>query len=161
MTLHKPGDFIKRLMLVLGLCVMGVGQSIGQPGRSAGDEAGVREVVRSYVAARERGDAATLATLFTEDADQLTSSGEWRRGRTALVQGTLASSKANSGARSIAIQTVRFPAADVAIADGEYTIAATGGAAERKMWTSFVIVRAGGSWRISAIRNMLPAAAAR
>jgi uncharacterized protein (TIGR02246 family) len=114
-------------------------------------------VVTAYVEARDRADAAAIAALFTEDADQLVSSGEWRRGRTALVQGTLASSKANPGARTIAIQTVRFPTPDVAIADGEYTIAAGTAAADRKMWTSFVMVRTGSTWRISAIRNMLPA----
>ena len=72
------------------------------------------------------------------------------------MRGTLASSKANSGARTITIKTVRFPAADVAIADGEYVIAATSSAQARNMWTSFVLIRAGGRWRIDAIRNMLP-----
>ena len=129
----------------------GVAQSKG------GDEAAVRDVVANYVAARDRGDAAAVAAVFTENADQLTSSGEWRRGRDELVRGTLASSKANSGARTITITTVRFPAADVAIADGEYVIGATSSAPARKMWTSFVMIRSGGRWRIDAIRNMLPA----
>jgi len=120
----------------------------------------IREVVRRYTAARERGDATALTALFTEDADQLTSSGEWRRGRAQLVPGTLASSKSNTGTRTITIKTVRFPAPGVAIADGEYVIAASQGAAARNMWTSFVMVRSEGQWRISAIRNMLPAAPA-
>ena len=72
---------------------------------TAGDEAAVREVVKNYVAARDRGDAAGVAAVFTEHADQLTSSGEWRRGRDELVRGTLASSKSNSGVRTIAIKT--------------------------------------------------------
>ena len=136
-----------------GLCMAAAAQSPGT------DEAAVRAVVATYVAARERGDAAAVAAVFTEHADQLTSSGEWRRGRDALVRGTLASSKANSGARTITIKTVRFPAPDVAIADGEYVIAASGAAAARNLWTSFVMVRSGGRWRIDAIRNMLPAPA--
>ena len=147
-----------RMILPILLCVTGV-LTAAQAGRSVPDEAGVRDAVRMYVEARDRNDAATLAALFTEDADQLVSSGEWRRGRAALVQGTLASSKANAGARTISIQSVRFPSPDVAIADGEYTIAATGTGAARNMWTSFVMVRSGGSWRITAIRNMLPASA--
>jgi uncharacterized protein (TIGR02246 family) len=133
----------------------------GAPAQSTDAEAAIREVVNSYVAARERASAEEIAALFTADADQLTSSGEWRRGRDELVRGTLASSKANAGARAITIKTVRFPAADVAIADGEYVIAATQSAATRHMWTSFVLVRAEGRWRISAIRNMLPASAPR
>ena len=147
---------LKRLCLVafLGAAVMGAsprGQNAG------GGEAAIKEVIASYVASRDRGDAAGLAELFTADADQLTSSGEWRRGRDALVKGTLASSKSNAGVRTITIKTVRFPAPDVAIADGEYVIAASQTAAARQMWTSFVLVRGEGRWRIGAIRNMLPA----
>ena len=123
----------------------------------AGDEAAVRAVVAEYVGARERGDAAAVGAVFTERADQLTSSGEWRRGRPELVRGTLASSKSNAGARTITIKSVRFPAAGVAIADGEYVIGAAGATAARNMWTSFVMIHSGRRWRIDAIRNMLPA----
>ena len=125
--------------------------------KSGADESAVREVVKKYVDARERADEAAIRALFTEDADQLVSSGEWRRGREGVVKGTLASSKSNAGARTIEVETIRFPARDVAIADGRYTIAASGTAQARNMWTSFVMVRVSGSWKIAAIRNMLPA----
>ena len=121
------------------------------------DDAAVRDTVKEYVAARDPGDATALGGLFTADADQLVSSGEWRRGREELVRGTLASSKSNAGTRTITLKTVRFPTPDVAIADGEYVIGASQTAAARNMWTSFVMVRNQGRWRISAIRNMLPA----
>lgn len=146
--------------VIAGSCVLGLGVQFATAALAqskGGDEAAVREVVANYVAARERGDEAGVTAVFTESADQLTSSGEWRRGRDELVRGTLASSKTNSGARTISIRTVRFPAADVAIADGEYVIAATSSAQARNMWTSFVMIRSGGRWRIDAIRNMLPA----
>jgi uncharacterized protein (TIGR02246 family) len=125
-----------------------------KPGAS-NEEQAVREVVRNYVEARERRDAAGVRALFTEDADQLTSSGEWRRGREEVVRGSLASSAANTGARTIAIDAVRFPAAGIALADGAYTIGS--GQTVRNMRTSFVLVRREGAWLISAIRNMLPA----
>ena len=115
------------------------------------DEAAVREVVKKYVDARDRSDAKAIEALFTQDADQLTSSGDWRKGRDEVVKGTLASSKANPGTRTIAIETVRFPAPGVAIADGRYDIGT------RHMWTSFVMVRTATTWRIASIRNMLPA----
>jgi hypothetical protein len=68
----------------------------------------------------------------------------------------LASSERNAGKRTIAVESVRFVAPGVAIADGRYEIA---GAADdaRRMWTTFVITRNAGGWRIEAIRNMLPA----
>lgn len=124
-------------------------------GRPA-DEAAIRDVVKRYVEAREQADAKAVAALFTDDADQLTSSGEWRKGRDAVVAGTLASSKRTAGTRTIAIETIRFPAPDVALADGRYEIAG-GQDGARKMWTSFLLTRTAGAWRISAIRNMLPA----
>jgi len=130
------------------------------------DEAAVREVVKKYVDARDGSAAKVIESLFTADADQLTSSGEWRKGRDEIVRGTLASSKANPGARTITIETVRFPSPGVAIADGRYEIAPStradgsarsGQASPRRMWTSFLMVRMQNTWRIAAIRNMLPA----
>jgi uncharacterized protein (TIGR02246 family) len=132
------------------------GRIQGKPDR-AQDEAAIRDVVKEYFGSRDRRDAATLATLFTADADQLVSSGEWRKGREALVKGTLASTaRTGAGNRTITLETIRFPTRDVAIADGRYEI--TGGAGgDRRMWSSFVMVRDGSTWRIAAIRNMLPA----
>jgi uncharacterized protein (TIGR02246 family) len=126
------------------------------PANSSPDETAVRDVVKRYVDARERRDERAIAALFTSDADQLVSSGEWRKGRDAIVKGTLASSQQTGGKRTIAVESVRFPARDVAIADGRYEITGgTGG--DRKMWTTFVLARTADGWRIAAIRNMLPA----
>lgn len=125
---------------------------------STGDAAAVRAVVARYVSAREARDASRLAALFAEDADQLVSSGEWRRGREAVVSGGLASSAQSSGVRTIDVETVRLVTPDVAIADGRYDIAGTATTPARRMWTTFVLVRRNGAWLISAIRNMRPAA---
>jgi uncharacterized protein (TIGR02246 family) len=123
-------------------------------GPRTADEASVRELVRQYVNARELKDAARIGVLFTADADQHTTAGEWRRGRDAIVPGALASSGRNPGRRSITVESVRFVTPDVAIADGPYTIAADGGT--RRMWATIVAVRQAGTWRIAAIRNMVP-----
>jgi uncharacterized protein (TIGR02246 family) len=120
----------------------------------ATDEAAVRDVVRRYVNARELKDPAAIEALFTADADQHTTSGEWRRGRAQIVPGTLESSKRNPGTRTITVQAVRFIAPDVAIADGPYEIAGAGGT--RRMWATLVLKREAGAWRIAAIRNMVP-----
>ena len=146
--------------VMLAISLLALPGAAAQPAPDATrDEAAVRDAVRAYVAARAARDAAAIGRLFTEDADQLTSSGEWRKGRDTLVRGTLASSKANSGTRTIAIEAVRFPAPGVAIADGRYTIAGGEPGGERRMWTSFVFVKVQSAWRIAAIRNMLPAPA--
>ncbi|HEY7448943.1 MAG TPA: SgcJ/EcaC family oxidoreductase [Vicinamibacterales bacterium] len=120
------------------------------------DEAAVRRVVDQYMAARERRDPKAIEQVFAVDADQRTTAGEWRRGRAAVVPGTLESSKRNAGTRSIKVEAVRFVAPDVAIADGPYEIAGGGSGDVRRMWTTIVLTRGAEGWRITAIRNMAP-----
>lgn len=142
------------LVMAAGLMPDLLARQQASPAR--GDEAAVRDVVARYVTAREARDPAAVAALFTSDADQLTTSGEWRRGREAIRAGTARSSERNPGSRRIVVETVRFLTPDVAVADGPYEIAAGGGAAVRQMRTTLVLVRTAEGWRISAIRNMVP-----
>jgi uncharacterized protein (TIGR02246 family) len=123
---------------------------------AATDEAAVRALVDAYSAAREKGDAAALTALFTADADQLVSSGEWRKGREAVVKGSLASSQQTQGKRTFTIETVRLVAANVALVDSRYDIAQADGTT-RRMWAAWLLVKDGPAWKIAAIRNMLPA----
>ncbi len=123
----------------------------------ADDAEAIKELVGQYSAARESRDPEAIRKLFTDTADQLVSSGVWRRGREALVEGMLGSSRRNTGTRTLTVETVSFPTADVAVADARYVIKGTGGAADRKMWSTFVCVRVDEEWKIGAIRNMLPA----
>ena len=134
------------------------------PGSAAGqapptDDAAVRALVEAYSAARDKGDGPALSALFTADADQLVSSGEWRRGREAVVKGSLASSQQTQGKRTFTIETVRLIAANVGLVDSRYDIAQTDGTT-RRMWASWLLVKDGPAWKIAAIRNMLPAAPA-
>ena len=125
-----------------------------QSSREPRDEAAIKDLVGGYNAARDKEDPAAIQSLFTSDADQLVSSGEWRRGREQLVEGMLRSSRNNPGQRTLTVETVRFLSSDIAIADARYEIE---GAATRQMWSTFVAVRTPDGWRLSAIRNMLPA----
>jgi uncharacterized protein (TIGR02246 family) len=114
--------------------------------------------VERYVNARELRDPAAIEAIFTADADQHTTSGEWRRGRANVIRGSLESSSRNPGTRRITVEAVRFITADVAIADGPYELTTDGSV--RRMWTTIVLEREGGAWRVAAIRNMVPATAA-
>jgi uncharacterized protein (TIGR02246 family) len=159
-----------RVLAAITLCFLVAQPALAQ-GAAADDEAAVRAIVARYVDAREQRDAKLLEELFTADADQLVTTGEWRKGRENVVRGGLASSQANPGTRQITIEVVRFLAPGVAIADGRYEISepnAGNAAPPRRMRTTFVVVRvgAGGSagsnaWRIAAIRNMAPTDPAR
>ena len=144
---------------ILSCVVLFTPLSIQNSARS-NDEAAIREVVSKYVDARERIDPKAVEELFTSDADQLVSSGEWRKGREAVVRGTMASSNSTGGKRSITVESVRLLSPDVALADGRYELTGLAGGTTRSMWTTLVLKRAGKDWRITAIRNMLPAAPA-
>ena len=147
-----------RTLALLAFCSLLATPAIAQTvAPASGDEAAIREVVRKYVDAREKRDPALIAALFTEDADQVTTAGEWRRGRDNIVKGGLASSQANPGTRDIAIEAVRFVAPGIAIADGRYEIRGAQDSAPRRMWTTFVLIKERtGPWRVTAIRNMAP-----
>ena len=119
---------------------------------AAADETAVRDIVRRYTQARELSDPKAIEALFTDDADQYTTSGDWRRGKAQLVKGMLDTSARNPGMRAITIAAVRFVTPDVAIVDGEYQT----GTDARQLWTTLIVRRVAGGWRIAAIRNAAP-----
>jgi uncharacterized protein (TIGR02246 family) len=140
------------------VCLLTAGFVFAQ---GAAEDKAVREVVRKYVEAREQRDPKAVEALFTQDADQLVSSGEWRRGRDAVVRGTMASSQATGGKRSITVETIRWLTPTLAMVDGRYEITEVGDGGKRSMWTTLLIRRESDGWRIAGIRNMLPAPPAR
>jgi hypothetical protein len=109
-----------------------------------------------YVLARETKDTITLNKILTSDADQLVSSGNWRHNREEAVEGMLRSTANNPGKRTLTIQKLRFLNAGCALVDCKYQISNANGT-ERNMWSSFIVIDREGKWKISAIRNMLPA----
>jgi uncharacterized protein (TIGR02246 family) len=151
------GSFGPRLTLLTILLAIS-GRAVPQ---SRADDTAIRELVSHYVDARERIDPAATAALFTEDADQLVSSGEWRKGRDQVVEGSMKSSKASTGKRTIEVVTIRFLNSEVAIVDGHYDLAGSTASEARHMWTTLIVKRTASDWKIAAIRNMLPAAPAK
>jgi uncharacterized protein (TIGR02246 family) len=137
--------------MIIALSLLFAQLLTAQAGGATADQAAVRDIVKRYADARAASDPKVIGALFTDDADQLVSSGEWRRGRDAMVRGMLASSARETGQRTLTVETIRFIGTDVAIADARYDIG------DRKMWSTFVMRRSSGRWRIEAIRNMLPA----
>lgn len=127
-----------------------------QSAPATADDTAARDVVARYMQARNQKDEIAVRGLFTPDADQLVSSGEWRKGIDNLVHGAMASSQKETGTSSIAVESVRFLEQDIAIVDGRYRTTSSNGDV-RNMWTTLVLKRTSDGWRIAAIRNMLPA----
>jgi uncharacterized protein (TIGR02246 family) len=146
----------KLLRFCMLLSTLSLAPLCAQLPSSDGDAAAVRDVITQYMQARNQKEPDATRRLFTQDADQLVSTGEWRKGVDDLIRGAIASSQKETGQSSIAIESIRFLDPAVALVDGRYkTTSATGSV--RNMWTSLVLKRTNSGWRITAIRNMLPA----
>ena len=124
-------------------------------GRAA-DEAAIRGVIQAFLDTREANDPAALGALLTADVDQQQTSGNTRRGREAVVSGSLATQQSTGGKRTITVDSLRFLSTDVAIADGRYDSVGRSDGTDQRMLTSMVLRREGGAWKIAAIRNMVP-----
>lgn len=126
--------------------------------QSAENKANDKDIVAlidKYSLAREKQDTVLLKSILTEDIDQLVSTGEWRTGVGAAVAGMIQSSKSNEGERTITVDKIRKLSKDVAVADSRYEIKSPSGDI-RRMWSTFIVVRNGKTWKISGIRNMAP-----
>jgi uncharacterized protein (TIGR02246 family) len=138
------------------VCVLAAQTALAQSSERAADEKAIKAVIQAFLDKRDANDAAGLSALLTADADQQQTSGAMRRGRDAVVTGSLTTQRSTGGKRTITVDSVRFVAADVAIADGRYDSVGRADGSDRHMLTSIVLRRESGSWKIAAIRNMLP-----
>ncbi len=147
---------MKKIVLFLLLNLMAVLFLYGQDKTLADrQQKSISSLIDQYAQAREKRDTALLKTILTEDVDQLVSTGEWRNGIAASVQGMLKSSAEKPGTRTLNIDKIRMFNANSAIVDCKYEIQNTDGTS-RKMWSTFIVVSNKEIWKISAIRNMLP-----
>jgi hypothetical protein len=148
---------MKNIILLLLLNVTGVLFLYGQQGTPNDHQRNtIASLIDQYSEAREKSDTVLLKTILTTDVDQLVSTGEWRNGIGASVQGMLKSSGNSPGTRTLRIENIRMFNATTAIVDCRYEIQNTDGTI-RKMWSTFLVVGEKEIWKISAIRNMMPA----
>ena len=122
----------------------------------ASTDTALRALIASYSDARERIDTVLLQEILTNDIDQLVSSGTWRRGVETAKSGMVASSTNNKGKRTLTVDHIRLLDEQNGLVDCKYNIKRQDGS-ERRMWSTFVVVKREGNWKIAAIRNMLPA----
>ena len=113
-------------------------------------------LIDQYSEAREKRDTVLLKTILTSNVDQLVSTGEWRNGIGDAVQGMLKSSANSPGTRTLQVDKIRMLNLMTAIVDCKYEIQNTD-SSMRRMWSVFIVVAEKEAWKISAIRNMLPA----
>ena len=161
-TLSLVGSILAVALLLTAIGTASVRSAQAQPTPApiapqprAADEHAIRAVIQAFLDTRERNDAAGLTALLTPDVDQQQTSGNTRRGREAVVAGTLGTQRDTGGTRAISVDSLRFVSADVAIADGRYDSVGRTDGTDQRMLTSMVLRRDPGGWKIAAIRNQL------
>ena len=148
---------MKNVFLLLLLNLTGISLLYSQQKTPNEDQQkAITSLIDQYSEAREKSDTVLLKNILTNDVDQLVSTGEWRNGISAAVQGMLKSSANSPGTRTLKIENIRMFNPNSAIVDCRYEIQNTDGSI-RKMWSTFLVVSEKKKWKISAIRNMLPA----
>lgn len=148
---------MKKLILFFFLNLTGVSFSYSQSNAAIDhQQKAIAFLIDQYSLARQKRDTALLKNILTTDIDQLVSTGEWRNGIGAAVEGMLKSSANSPGTRTLHIEKIRMLNPNTGIVDCRYEIQNTNGTT-RKMWSTFIVVAEKKVWKISAIRNMLPA----
>ena len=149
---------MKNIALLLLLNLTSVMFLYGQNGTPDDNQRkAIASLIDQYSEAREKRDTLLLKSILTTDVDQLVSTGEWRNGIGASVEGMLKSSINSPGTRTLNIEKIRMLNPNIAIVDCKYEIQNKDGTM-RKMWSTFIVLSDKKEWKISAIRNMLPAA---
>ncbi len=148
---------MKKILLPFTLILMVTSFSFAQDKATQNKQTqAIYALIDQYSLARENKDTVLLKNILTTDIDQLVSSGEWRNGMMESVKGMLQSSAGSPGTRTLKIEKIKFLNSQCGVADARYEIKNPDGTT-RKMWSTFVVVYAEKKWKISAIRNMLPA----
>jgi uncharacterized protein (TIGR02246 family) len=134
--------------------------AVAQVKAASGDEAAIRSVIQQHDAARNKADWQGLSALFTDDAEQLTSAGEWRRGRADIEKGVAQgmATTYKGGTYTTKVEKVRLLSSTVALVDSSFEISNIAGGT-RRGHSTLALVKAGGLWRIAASRSMVPTAA--
>lgn len=147
---------MKKTFLVFLLHLAGFVFSYGQQSTVSDKlQKTITSLIDQYSQARENRDTVLLKTILTSNVDQLVSTGEWRVGINAAVEGMMKSSANNPGTRTLLIEKIQSITPASAIVDCRYEIKNADGTV-RKMWSTFIVVADKDNWKIMSIRNMLP-----
>lgn len=120
------------------------------------DRDAIRAMMKEFVAAFQKGDAAAAATYMTAEAEIIPDDGETLKGRDA-IQKAYAAHFAKTGRPKVTleIESIRFTSRDTAIEDGEMTVSHEGESPEKHRY-HILYAREDGKWLLSVIKEWPP-----
>jgi len=144
--------------VVAGLLVVVVASGLtaaeAVPAARAADEAAIRAASQAYVAALDKGDKATLGTLWTPDGDIIDAAGNLLTGRQALALDGDAPPVDPASRPEVRLQEtrLRFLSPDVALEDGTVEVIPPTGLPQTGRFSA-TWVRHDAAWKLAAIRE--------
>ena len=130
-----------------------LGQSPKVDDRKA-DRQAILDSSKAFEAAFEKGDAKAVAVFWTDDGEYESETGETFRGRAVIEAAFAAHFKEAPKTRcTVRIESIRFPARDLAIEEGLLTTVGEGRELPSSSRYRVVHVREGGAWKIALARE--------
>lgn len=150
-----PGCRLAAVLLALGIAAPAAAQGPAgrAPAPAEGAEAAVLAASRAYKAALDRGDAAAVRALWTEEGDIIDDNGNVLRGRDAADGIAPAADGAPRAAFVIDEVSVRLVADDVAIEDGSVTVTPPGSSTPHHGRFSATWVKTADGWKVAGLRE--------
>ncbi len=153
---HWPRKAASRVFIAL--CTIGIpatARCADKPAADhAADEAAIRASAKEFVQAFGAGDAKTIAKQWSESGTLVDDQGQVYKGRQAIEDEYAAFFKREPGARmEVAVQSIEFPAPNVAIEDGVARVIAKRGEPPVASHYTAVHARDDGKWRMVSVRE--------
>ena len=124
----------------------------GKQNRSA-DRAAIRQMMKQFIEAFEKGDAAAASKFLTEEAQVVPDEGDILKGRD-TIQKTYAEFFAKNPKRKVTLETEKldFTSRDTAIEEGQMKVVPEKGESETHRY-HVLYVREDGKWLLSVIKE--------
>jgi uncharacterized protein (TIGR02246 family) len=143
---------MKRILPIVAILVVSLAATAAEAQQKlAPDEAGIREAVLSYVEAFNRGDAAAVASHWSDDGEYVSPSGESFKGRKNIEAALKTFFSENKDLQLQASpSSIRFPRPNRAIETGTATVTRAGQTPEETQYVASY-VKKGGAWKLTSV----------
>jgi uncharacterized protein (TIGR02246 family) len=142
-------------LLLIGTVLVGhTTESAGQEQQELSpDQAAIQQLVQSYVESFNKGDAVTLASLWSADAEYVSASGDRFKGRQKIEAFFKKFFAENKGLElQASLSSLRFPAANKAVEVGTATVTRDGKNLEVSLYVA-EYVKKGGVWKLTSVKE--------
>jgi uncharacterized protein (TIGR02246 family) len=144
------------IWMAVGIALLAAGARAADSEKPAhaADEAAIRASAKDFAAAFARGDAKAIAAMWTDNGTLSDERGQISKGQKAIENEYAELFKAEPKAKiEIAIQSIEFPAPNMAVEDGVARVISKQGAHPVASRYTAVHIRDDGKWRMATVRE--------